>query len=339
LIFVSGRSATASSVLRSTALCLFLFPTLASAQAWLPFRGEGHLSLIGQHIRLSGHFDTDGSRLKECAPSSSWVGIAEFEYGLTDKLAFSARLPYVASRYTGREDEPCTAELIQLHHEFQQQSPHPELTSLDTGSYYATFQDLNFGVRYNLLNRGITVTPAIGVTIPSHDYRTVGEAAPGQNRFALQTGVSLGRLLDPLIPRAYVHAQYTYSFVQSLLDISLDRSDAEFEVGYAVTPIVAVRGLAAWQQTHGGLGYAEVVERAFGAGGQPTDPEVFLDHDRLLATRYWHVGGGATVTVTDSLAVDGAVVTFLSGADTHYGAGVTVGVTWKILSAPRLRSP
>ena len=327
---VHGRSSNGSLILRFTATFLLLSPTLVSAQAWLPFRGEGALTLSSQHLRLSGHFDSDGSRLPECAPSTAWVTIAEFEYGLTDRLALSARFPFVASRYTASADEPCTAELLQLHDEFQKQSPHAELTSLDTGSYYATFQDLGFSLRYNLFNRGVTVTPVVGVTIPSHDYRTVGEAAPGQNRLALHTGVNIGRLLDPLIPGAYVHAQYTYSFVQSLFDIPLNRSDAEFEIGYAVTPTFAVRGLAAWQQTHGGLAYRDALTRALGADGQPGNPEVFLDHDRLLATRYWHVGGGATVTLTDSVDLDSAVLTFVSGADSHYGVGVTFGATWKI---------
>jgi hypothetical protein len=316
-------------------LFLFLVPALASAQAWLPFRGEGYLSLIGQHIRLSGHFDTDGSRLEKCAPSSAWVSIADFEYGLTDRLAFSARLPYVASRYTGSAEEPCTAELRQLHHDFQSQSPNAALTSLDTGSYYATFQDLGFSLRYSLFDRGVAVTPVIGVTIPSHDYRTVGEAAPGQNRLALHAGINIGRLLEPSIPGAYVHARYTYSFVQSLLDVSLNRSDAEFEIGYAIRPTVIVRGLAAWQQTHGGLAYIDAIERASGANGQPGNPEIYLDHDRLLATRYWHIGGGGTVKLTEVVDLNGAVLTFVSGADSHYGVGATLGVTWKVSSAKR----
>ena len=290
--------------LPSTVALLCLFPALASAQAWLPFKGEGSLSLVGQHIRLSGHFDTDGSRLTECAPSTAWVAIAAFEYGLTDKLAFSARLPYVASRYTGPAEDPCTAELRQVHGEFQQQSPDAELTSLDTGSFYATFQDITLGLRYNLFDRVVTVTPGVGLTIPSHDYRTVGEAAPGQKRVALHTGFSVGRFLDPVIPGAYVHAQYTYSFVQSLLDVPLDRSNAEFEAGYAVTPTFVVRGMAAWQQTHGGIASVTAIDRAAGAGGRPAQPVVYLDHDRLLAVRYWHLGGGATVALTDTLDLD-----------------------------------
>ena len=77
--------------------------------------------------------------------------------------------------------------------------------SVDTGDYYATLQDFGLTLRYNLLERGLTVTPVIGVIVPSHDYRTIGEAAAGQNLLALQTGVNVGRLLDPLAPNAYVH--------------------------------------------------------------------------------------------------------------------------------------
>ena len=137
-----------------------------------------------------------------------------------------------------------------------------ELMTLDTGGYYATAQDFGFMLRYSLLEKGLAVTPFVAATIPSHDYRTVGEAAPGQNRRALHIGMNVGRLLDPLLPRAYVHARYTYSFVQPIYGMSLDRSNAEFEVGYAVAPTLSVRALGAWQQTHGGLGWGE----AYGAG-------------------------------------------------------------------------
>src|SRR6185295_17618024 len=163
----------------------------------------------------------------------------------------------------------------------------------------------------------------VAVTIPSHHYRTVGEAAPGQNLLALHTGVNAGRLLDPLLPNAYVHGRYIYSFVESLLDVSMNRSLVEIEGGYAITPTVTARGLATWSHTHGGVAFSQALEDVF----------LFLAHDRLLASNYWHVGGGATVSLTDSIDLDGGVVTFLSGSDTHYGIGATVGMTWRFLPA------
>lgn len=298
---------------------------LAAQTAWTPVQREASLSLVFQHINFNGHFWGDGSKHDSDLPSQAQLGIIAFDYGLTDKLALTARLPYIASKFTPTND-PAEIEFLQFVEEVRRNTPGTEAyRSLDTGSYYATFQDFGFTLRYNAFSRGLVITPAVGVTIPSHDYRTVGEAAPGQNRLALQTGVNVGRLLDPFLPAAYVHARYTYSFVQSLHNLSLDRSNAELEVGYAVNHLVGVRALAAWGRTHGGLSYEQTLERL------PTEPYPFLDHDRLLASRYWHVGGGATIALTDSLDFDTAVVTFLSGADTHYGWGATFGATWRFV--------
>ena len=184
-------------------------------------------------------------------------------------------------------------------------------------------------LRYNILDRGLTVTPVIAATIPSHHYRTIGEAAPGQDRLALHTGVSVGRLLDPLLPNAYIHGRYIYSFVQPLRGIPLDRQRAELEVGYGITPTVEVRALGNWMRTYGGVGFVETYNN---------DLALFLEHDRLLPSRHWQVGGAATVSLTDSIDLDGAVVTFLAGADTRYGTGVNVGLTWRFLT-PRARQP
>ena len=331
------RTAAVRRGLRAVAL-LVLLPATARAQAWLPFRGEGNISLIGQSLRLSGHFDTDGSRLIGCAPSSAYLAIPEFEYGLTNKLAVSARVAYVASRFTGNDSDPCTAELRQLYEEVRKNCPEcPTLTSLDTGAHYSTWQDAGVTLSYNVFDKGITVTPAVGITIPTHAYRTVGEAAPGQGRRALHLGVSAGRLLDSL-PGAYVHARYTWSFVQPLYGITLNRGNAELEAGYALTPTVSLRALLAWQQTQGGITYAEAVTRGFGADGRPATPVLFLDHDRLLRNRYVHLGGGATIALTDTIDLNAAVLTFVSGSDSHYGVGMTFGLGWKFMAA-RVPSP
>ena len=292
---------------------------LTGQTAWTPVKREATLSIEFQQVTFDGHFWKDGSKHEGDVPSRAYVATVQYDYGFTDKLTFTARLPYIASRFTVTDD-PGTIEYLEFFDELQRNTPGGEaLRSLDTGAYYATFQDFGFTLRYNALDRGVVVTPLIGVTIPSHDYRTTGEAAPGQKRLALQTGLNVGRLLDPFLPNMYVHARYTYSFVQPLFDISLNRSNAEFEAGYAVSPLFSVRALAAWSEVHGGTTYEEAL----------TVPVVFLEHDRLLGSRYWHLGGGATVALTDSIDLDAAVIRFLSGADTHYGLGITVGATWR----------
>jgi hypothetical protein len=306
-------------------LCWLLLPEAAAAQsAWLPFDGEGSVSLTFQNLDFGGHFDEHGTKLEDAVPSRAFLGIFQFEYALTDRWAVTARIPYIASQFTGDHHEPVTTFLREQYEQFQVTNPEASGSTLDTGDFYATFQDFNFTLRYNAIERGgVMVTPVIGLTIPSHSYRTIGEAAPGQNLRALHLGVNVGRLLDPVLPNAYVHGRYTYSFVEDLLGIGLDRSAAEFEVGYAITPMVSARGLFNWAHTHGGLPFTQTLDNAF----------LFLSHDRLLAVRYWHAGAGATVSLTDSIDLDAAWVTFLSGADTHYGMGLSVGLTWRVLSA------
>jgi hypothetical protein len=316
----TGRSAAILLILLVLGAWHLAFPADARAQAaWLPVEGEGGVSVVFQSLDFGGHFDEHGTKLEGAVPSRAFVTIVEFEYGLSDKLAFTSRLPFIASKFTGDHHEPVTAFLLARYEEFRRMNPDAAVTNLDTGEYYATFQDFGFTLRYNVFDRGVVVTPVIGATIPSHNYRTVGEASPGQNRRALHAGVNVGGLLGPLLPRAYAHGRYTYSFVQSLAGVPLDRSNADFELGYALTPTVSIRGLTSWLRTHGGVPFSEAYESL----------ELFLVHDRLLASRSWHVGGGATVSLTDSINIDGAVVTFLAGSDTHYGTGISVGLTWR----------
>jgi hypothetical protein len=318
------QTRAASSFWFALALLSVAFPVAGRAQsAWLPVQGEGSVSFIFQNLNFGGHFDETGEKREGAVPSRAYVALAEFEYALTDRVALTARLPYIASKFTGDHDEPVTAFLRERYEQFRVTHPEVSGSSLDTGEYYATFQDFNFTLRYNVTDQGLVITPVIGVTIPSHHYRTIGEAAPGQDRRALHIGINAGRLLDPILPNAYVHGRYTYSFVESLLGIDLDRSAAELDVGYAITPIVSARALVTWSRTHGGIRFSESFDDAF----------LFLAHDRLLASRYWHVGVGGTVSLTDNVDLDGGWVTFLAGGDTHYGTGVSMGLTWRFLSA------
>ena len=326
---LARRRATRGGLTVSLLVGTLLFPDVGEAQsAWLPLQGEGAVSLAFQNLEFGGHFDEHGDKLDGAVPSRAFLGVFQFEYAVTDRLAVTARLPYVASKFTGDQDERVTAFLRETYERFKHTHPEASGSSLDTGSYYSTFQDFNFTLRYNVINRGVVVTPVIGLTIPSHAYRTIGEAAPGQNRRALHLGVNAGRLLDPFLPNGYVHGRYTYSFVENLLDVSLDRSAVEFEVGYALTSLVSVRGLLNWGHTHGGVAFSESLQDAF----------LFLEHDRLLAVRYWHLGAGTSIALSDALDLDAAWITFLSGADTHYGTGLSVGITWRLL-LPRTAAP
>ena len=208
---------------------------------------------------------------------------------------------------------------------------HPEAnTSLDTGNYYATFQDFGLALRYNILDRSLTVTPVIAATIPSHHY-------PDDRRGGARSGSACAAHRRECGPAARsaaaerVHPRQVppISFVQPLRGIPLDRQRAELEVGYGITPTFEVRALGNWMRTYGGKGFVETYNN---------DLALFLEHDRLLSSRHWQVGGAATVSLTDSVNLDGAVVTHVAGAATRYGIGANVGLTWRFLT-PRARQP
>ncbi len=65
--------------------------------------------------------------------------------------------------------------------------------------------------------------------------------------------MSAGRLLSPLLHRAYVQGQYSYAFVQKANDIPLNHSNVDIELGYFLPHSLSVRGFGSWLGTHGGI--------------------------------------------------------------------------------------
>ena len=101
-------------------------------------------------------------------------------------------------------------------------------TRRSIGQLLRGIQDFGLALRYNILDLGLTVTPVIAATIPSH-YRTMGEAAPGQDGFAAHR-----RECGPAARSRCCRTRTSTgrsAFVQPLRGIPLDRQRAELEVG------------------------------------------------------------------------------------------------------------
>jgi hypothetical protein len=81
----------------------FAIANIATAQAWLPPRGSGSVSLSYQRISYTGHLNTYGSLIK-VAPSLNMGLYVEGDYSITDRLSLTAGLPYVFVKYTGNTD-------------------------------------------------------------------------------------------------------------------------------------------------------------------------------------------------------------------------------------------
>jgi hypothetical protein len=304
------RSARAALVVP---IALAVFASPARAQAWLPAQGEGSVSVLFQDMLVKNHYfgtePFDGGRIR----SESMV--LDVTYGVTDRVAISAALPLVASKFTGDPVSPFAA-------------PHPQplypgVNPLDDGSYHALLQDFRFNVRYNLVKtRGFALTPFIGSIVPSHDYEVFAHAAPGRDLNELSFGLSAAKVFESRVPGVFLQVTYFYGVAQQILNIPHNHSNASLEVGYFVTPKLRVIGLSSGQITHGGID---------GTPALGFDPVLFPVHDQITHDNYLDLGGGFAYSMSDKIDLFGSLIHAMSFAQRNghqMDHGLTVGLSW-----------
>jgi hypothetical protein len=284
----------------------------AQAQAWLPPQGEGTVSILFSDVLVKNHYfgtePFDGGRIR------SESVLIDATYGVTDRIAINAAIPLVASEYTVT-NSPFSA-------------PHPQplypgVNPLDDGRYHAVWQDIRFGVRYNIVKkRGFAVTPFVGSLVPSHGYEVFAHTAAGRDLNELQLGVSAAKVFESALPGLFLQANYSYGIVQQVLDIAHNRSMLSAEAGYFFSPKVRGIGLVSGQVTHGGIdAYPEI----------GFDPIRFPVHDQITRDNFLTVGGGVAWAISEKIDLFGSVVHALAAAQRNghqIDHGVTVGLTW-----------
>jgi hypothetical protein len=187
-----------------SALLVCLLGALAKleAQAWLPPKGDGSVSFGLQTIWFDGHFDSAGHRLQGAGKSRATNLLLGFSYSFTDRFTAEVTLPYVVTRYTGNPADLTFGNPLFV----------PAV--LDDGSSHSAFQDFHIDLHYNVLRdsrrralRNLAITPYFSFIIPSHAYEFHGESAFGRDLREYALGVSVGRLLSPLLRKGYVQGQ------------------------------------------------------------------------------------------------------------------------------------
>ena len=272
----------------------------ASAQAWVPSQGEGAVSVLYQNLFVHDHFLAGGGRVNRGQIQTNNI-LVDVTYGLTDRMTVTFALPYVQARYTGA-------------------SPHP--TVLDDGHRHGGFQDLKFGVRYNILEGPITVTPFVGYNMPSHAYEYFAHAALGTRVRELEIGSYVARVLTPRLPNAFVQARYSYSFAETIAGIDHGRSSLDLEAGYFVQHNLRVFVISSGQKTHGGIDTPD-------AGWRALPPALGPHHDRLARLEMLDVGGGVQLSLTSRIDLFGSFMRTLAGRNAHaLSRGITVGASW-----------
>jgi len=290
----------ARATLMGCALLIAIAPlSLTYAQAWQPLGGEGQVTITYENLYVRDHFDYTGKRFSP-GPIRTNTVLTTLEYGLTNKLTLDSQLTHVTSKFEG----------------FVGPVPHGPP---DTGVYHPTFQDLNVGLRYNVLSRQLVVTPFVAVNMPTHHYETRGHTAVGRDLRELQVGVNVGRDLNDLIPQTYVQARYSYAFVQNVEQFGLNRSNIDWEVGYYAKPRLSFRATGAWQYTYSGIRY-------------PLDqniPDFHELHDRAAKSGFVRFGGGLTVSLTKNVDLHADAGNTVKGYSTHGSRGLSLGISWR----------
>jgi hypothetical protein len=294
------------------ALSILAFaPSVLRAQAFVPSQGEGSVSVLYQDQFFKYHYSMNVPA--DIGPIYSRSILADVTYGLTDKLAVTVGLPWVATRYNGPRPHPLP--------DFS--GPNP----IDDGSWHSTAQDFRFDVRYNLTrnlgNKGIVMTPFIGSILPSHQYTYFAHSGFGRDLKELQTGLSVAKLFERGVPGLLLQATYAYGFTEQVLDISHNRSVFGAEAGYFVTPKLRLLALGSGQMIHGGVDFTAPPSLA------TLGPEKFLHHDQIERSSMFALGGGTSFSITDSMDVFGSLMHTVYQRSGHgLDRGITLGLSW-----------
>ena len=285
-------------------------PHDADAQAWLPAPGEGTVSIQWQNVFSKDHFVP--TTPVDIGHIESHAVVFDVTYGLTDKVAVDLSLPFITSKYDGPQ-------------------PHP--TARDDGAYHGSLQDFRLAVRYNLRAGRFAVTPYIGSILPSHNYEYYAHAAPGRRVAEVQMGAYIARLLDNVIPGAFVQARVGYGLMQQVADINHSRAMLDLEIGDFVSERFRVFAIGSGQVTFGGIDIPLLGPNSLPMSLQP-------HHDRIDRTEFLNVGAGASFSVRESVDVFGSMVTNVANRNGHAtNRGIDVGVSWsfKRAGAPSAR--
>ena len=279
------------------------------AQAWLSPKGEGTVSLSYQNQFVAEHTFENGDA-HDIGHILSHALTLDVDYSITGNLAVRVAIPFVAGKYDG---------------------PVPHQLPMDNGTYHSTFQDFTTDARYRLIKRRVAVTPFFRAVIPSNNYTYFAHSAAGRDQREFHLGTNFGRRLDPLLPNAYIQAQYSYAFVERVLGIAPNRSNLEVQPGYFVTQRFSLLATAQWMYTHSGL------DLNYNLPLVGLSEDQWIHHDQIAKTSLLDLGGGASFAITPSWQVFLTVAHSVEGRNGHlHTAVVTMGVSRSFSTRPTL---
>lgn len=285
----------------AVAVAVLLFTDAALAQIVSP-AGTTDVTMSVQYAHIYAHTARNaiGSIQRNIDLRSISVTVSA-EHSVTDRLALGVSVPYITSRYRGA-------------------SPHPGV-AVDDGSMHGAMQDLQLDVRYALTRGDFLLSSIAAFRHPVSSYETMGHASPGRGLKELEMGFSAGHPVT-VVPDAFIGANVSYTISEAVEGMRVNRSQADLQLGYALTERLFIRGFGAWQRSHGGLDVPV-----------PVSSEWFHHHDQLARSNHTRAGAGLVVSMTENVNIHLGYTTVIASSNSHMGRSLTLATSWSF--APR----
>ena len=282
-----------------------------SAQAWLPGKGWGNVSIAYKNFYVRDHLDMWGKRENRGQIRSHAMSM-DLDYGITRRLAVNVGVPVSTLKYTG---------------DFPHKDPE-QLRYLDDGTYHGGFQDFRFGLRYALVRYSpIVITPFVDGIVPSHNYESNAHSALGRDLRELLIGTNAGWQggENSFLSHLYTQTRISYGFVERVLGRSHNRTNIDSELGYFLTPRLTLSGLATFQKHHG-----NPLDTDFSLGPEQWTHEEDHHHMQLLRADLLDVGAGIAFKLNAKTSVYATALHTVWGKNGHpLQAGFIFGINFR----------
>lgn len=280
----------------------------AQTQTWVPGKGHGSASVALQQLYISTHTLFDGRRGFPGSITSRSLFLT-LDYGLSDRLAIDASLPYKSNMFDGPgRHNPGTLD-----------DSHGQVL-VDDGQYHGGWQDGRIGLRYLWRDRPLRIVPFISFGHPTHDYVTFAHSALGTGQWQLQMGVNAGRQFSPPFQNLYFQAGLAYSILQKVEDRRVNHRTLNAEVGYFVTPRLSLSILVTAQKTYNGFDFPKDYPNLH--------DDHYFHHDQNLRNDFVNVGAAVSFKVNERYSTFLTYGHTISGENSHLiDYAVTIGVS------------
>jgi hypothetical protein len=300
-------------------LVLGAAPAAAQTESSLGMPGKGHGSITFSlhqadvnRRRVPAAF---GGGLAELGDVTLRTGTLEVDYGLGERWALAATIPFKSNRYVGNAP----------HDPSRLQNPHGERL-LDDGRFHSGWGDWGLSLRWLWLEAPVVVVPFVSYYRPSHDYPIFTGTAFGTGQWRFDLGLNAGARFPGRLRNVWWQLGYAYSHVEKTRPDDapahrVNHSVASATLGWIATPRLGLTLGWRYRRAHDGLRMPEDFNPPF------TD-DLYYYHDQLFPLEQSVLSLGASWQVDDRYTLQAGY-----GRTLHVAFGqeirraLTIGVT------------